>query len=84
MWSIAKGSNTITTLGSFSTPHTSIGVEPYGGVTPDAQANLYGTTNSSGSSEYGKAPHHRASHGDLRWLKRLIVIRRKSKGSKSL
>ena len=53
VFEIAKGSNTVTTLGSFSSPITNDGTGPYGGVVMDAQGNLYGTTNSGGDLEYG-------------------------------
>ncbi len=44
VWEIANGSTTITTLGSFSSIYTSDGPGPYGGVTFDAQGNIYGIT----------------------------------------
>ena len=46
VWEIAKGTDTITTLGSFNGAN---GVDPLGGVTLDAQGNLYGTSENGGS-----------------------------------
>jgi uncharacterized repeat protein (TIGR03803 family) len=52
VWEIANGSNSITTLDSFSSPY--VPPNPYGGVTMDAQGNLYGTTSAGGgANEYG-------------------------------
>jgi uncharacterized repeat protein (TIGR03803 family) len=50
VWEITKGSNTITTIASFS---GSNGRTPYGGVTLDAQGNLYGTTRLGGANNDG-------------------------------
>jgi uncharacterized repeat protein (TIGR03803 family) len=50
VWEIAKGSNTITTIASFS---GSNGRLPYGGVTLDAQGNLYGTMRVGGANNDG-------------------------------
>jgi uncharacterized repeat protein (TIGR03803 family) len=53
VWEIANGSNTITTLASFSYSLASNGPEPLSGVTFDAQGNMYGTTNGGGAGEWG-------------------------------
>ena len=50
VWEIAKGSDTITTLGSFNGTN---GIRPMGGVAFDAQDNLYGTTEYGGSDSSG-------------------------------
>jgi uncharacterized repeat protein (TIGR03803 family) len=50
VWEIAKGTDTITTLGSFNVAN---GREPQGGVTLDAQGNLYGTAYIGGSADTG-------------------------------
>ncbi len=50
VFEIAKGSNTITILASFSGAN---GDQPIAGVTLDAQENLYGTTYRGGSSGLG-------------------------------
>jgi uncharacterized repeat protein (TIGR03803 family) len=50
VWEIAKGSNAITTLATFTRPN---GQEPTASVTIDAQGNLFGTTSGAGPSLYG-------------------------------
>jgi uncharacterized repeat protein (TIGR03803 family) len=50
VFKIAKGSNTITVLAAFT---GSNGLRPFGGVTPDAAGNLYGTTFGDGASNKG-------------------------------
>jgi uncharacterized repeat protein (TIGR03803 family) len=50
VWEIAKGTDTIATLGSFDGTD---GSRPRGGVVVDAQGNLYGTTSAGGSSDSG-------------------------------
>jgi uncharacterized repeat protein (TIGR03803 family) len=52
-WEILKGSSTTTTLASFSSPITNNASGPYGGVTLDAQGNLYGTTAFGGVNDDG-------------------------------
>jgi uncharacterized repeat protein (TIGR03803 family) len=47
VWEVAKGSSTITDLGSFNGNN---GANPFGAVTMDAQGNLCGTTLFGGSS----------------------------------
>jgi uncharacterized repeat protein (TIGR03803 family) len=53
VWEIAKGSNTITTLASFSLLISDRGSNPLGGVTIDANGNLYGTTVFGGRNNLG-------------------------------
>jgi uncharacterized repeat protein (TIGR03803 family) len=50
VFEIKKGSDTITTLGSFNGTN---GIEPLGGVALGAQGNLYGTTEKGGSDSSG-------------------------------
>ena len=50
VFEVVKGSGTITTLATFS---GSTGNNPLGGVTLDAQGNLYGTTRSGGANNEG-------------------------------
>ncbi len=50
VWEIAKGTNTIITLASFSGP---LAVEPRGNVTLDAQGDIFGTTYRGGPAEEG-------------------------------
>jgi uncharacterized repeat protein (TIGR03803 family) len=50
VFEIAAGSHTITTVTSFNATD---GESPYGGVALDASGDIYGTTNSGGSSDYG-------------------------------
>ncbi len=50
VWEIAKGSNIITTLASFN---GSNGLQPFAGVTIDANGNLYGTTGGGGANNDG-------------------------------
>ncbi len=50
VWEIVKGSDTITTLGTFDGAN---GSRPRGGVVVDAQGNLYGTTSAGGSANSG-------------------------------
>ena len=50
VWEIVHGTNTITTLASFTGNN---GSNPSGGVVLDSAGNLYGTTPSGGSSGYG-------------------------------
>ena len=47
VWEIVKGSNTITTLGSFNY-NASYGSQPIAGVTFDSHGDLFGTTNGGG------------------------------------
>jgi uncharacterized repeat protein (TIGR03803 family) len=50
VWELAKGSSTITALASFNGPN---GQQPLGGVTFDANGNLYGTTAFGGANSTG-------------------------------
>jgi uncharacterized repeat protein (TIGR03803 family) len=50
VWEITKGSGTITTLSSFNGAN---GASPYGGVTIDANGNLFGTTTYGGTNNSG-------------------------------
>jgi uncharacterized repeat protein (TIGR03803 family) len=50
VWELAKGSSTITALASFNEPN---GQQPLGGVTFDANGNLYGTTAFGGANSTG-------------------------------
>jgi uncharacterized repeat protein (TIGR03803 family) len=50
VWELAKNSSTITALGLFNGTN---GLNPYGGVTFDAQGNLFGTTQFGGTSNNG-------------------------------
>jgi uncharacterized repeat protein (TIGR03803 family) len=50
VWELAKGSSTITALGSFNGTN---GVLPLGGVTFDANGNLYGTASEGGANALG-------------------------------
>ncbi len=50
VWEVAKGTNTVTTLASFDGAN---GAEPLGGVTLDAQGNLYGSTTGGGPNGEG-------------------------------
>jgi uncharacterized repeat protein (TIGR03803 family) len=50
VWELAKGSSTITALASFNGTN---GAGPNGGVTLDANGNLYGTARSSGADGLG-------------------------------
>ncbi len=50
VWEIVKGSDTITTLGTFDGTN---GARPRGGVVVDAQGNLFGTTSAGGSANSG-------------------------------
>ncbi len=50
VWEIVKGSDTITTLGTFDGTN---GSRPRGGVVLDTQGNLYGTTSAGGSANSG-------------------------------
>jgi uncharacterized repeat protein (TIGR03803 family) len=51
VWEVAKGSNTITTLGSFD--HQTNGLLPSGQLALDAAGNLYGTTADDGLFSFG-------------------------------
>ncbi len=54
VWEIARGTDTITTLAAFNVPNGSgRAVEPRGGVTLDAQGDLYGTTETGGPDSVG-------------------------------
>ena len=50
VWEVAKGTNTVTTLASFDGVN---GAGPLGGVTLDAQGNLYGSTTGGGPNGEG-------------------------------
>jgi uncharacterized repeat protein (TIGR03803 family) len=50
VWEIAKGSGTLTVIASFNTAD---GAVPDGGVTLDADGNLYGTTTAGGTNSEG-------------------------------
>jgi uncharacterized repeat protein (TIGR03803 family) len=50
VWEIVKGSNAITTRASFT---STTGAVPHGGVTIDAQGDLFGTTYNGGSNNAG-------------------------------
>ncbi len=50
VWEIAKGSSTITTIASFN---GSNGFQPFGGVTLDANGDLFGTTAQGGAYNKG-------------------------------
>ena len=50
VWEIVRGTETITTLGSFNGTN---GSKPHGGVAIDAQGNLFGTASAGGSASLG-------------------------------
>ncbi len=50
VWELAKGSNTITTLANFDGTN---GAQPLGGVTLDAQGNIFGSTTAGGPNLSG-------------------------------
>ena len=50
LWEIAKGSNTITTLATFSGKN---GLSPVSGVAFDGSGNLYGNTSAGGAFGFG-------------------------------
>jgi uncharacterized repeat protein (TIGR03803 family) len=53
VWELAKGSSTITPLASFGPNALITGASPWGGVTLDANGNLFGTAQSGGPSGNG-------------------------------
>jgi uncharacterized repeat protein (TIGR03803 family) len=52
VWEIVKGSGTVTTLASFNNSNNTSAI-PKGGVTVDAQGNLFGTTYNGGTGQIG-------------------------------